>query len=250
MIAFLSPAKNMQAGSLPVGKPLDATYPEETGRLLEILKTCQPWEFERMLKLNPELAFEAYARFQDLNLLKRGTPSVLAYKGLAYLHLNAQDFTSDDFDFAQDHLRIVSAFYGLLTPKTGIQPYRLEMRCKLRIDGKSLYRFWGDRLYKDLFATGQPVVNLASKEYSQAVTPFITPRDELITCDFLTFVRGKKLRTLPARAKMARGEMARFIVKNRLTEPEELKRFARNGFRFSEKFSSSRRYVFIQPGEE
>ena len=245
MIVFLSPSKNMQNGALPSGKPGGLRYPEKTKKIAALLKKYQPWEFEHLLKLNPELAWDAFARYQDMDFSRPGVPALLAYKGLAFLHLNARDFTREDFAFAQRHVRILSAPYGMLLPKDGIQPYRLELRCKLRIDGKTLYKVWGDQIYRDLFVPGGPVINLASKEYSQLVTPFVKPRDELITCDFMTPVRGK-LRTLPSRAKMARGEMTRFIVKNRLTKPEELKRFTRDGYQFAEGLSSSRHFVFIQ----
>lgn len=248
MIAFLAPAKNMQPGALPKGIPSRPRYPEETGKILKVIKEYQPWQFERLLKLSPELAWEAFARYQDFNPKLPGVPALLAYKGLAYLHLNAQDFTAGDFDFAEGSIRIASALYGLLSPRDGIQPYRLELRCKLMVEGKSLYRFWGDTVYRDLFASGSAVINLASREYAQLILPFLNPADRFITCDFLTPVRGK-LRTLPSRAKMARGEMARFIVKNRLQEPEELKSFSRDGYRFAEGMSTANRLVFIQHEE-
>ena len=245
MIAFLSPAKNMQPGRLPTGKPGKIPYPEETGRLADALKKLQPWEFEHILKIGPELGWEAFARYQDLDLTAEGVPAVLAYKGLAFLHLNPWDFTPEDFRFAGEHLKIMSALYGMLSATDGIEPYRLELRCRFRMDGKNLYRFWGDRLYRDLFAKGEPVINLASKEYSNLITPFVRPQDRFITCDFLTPVRGK-LRTLPALAKMGRGEMARYIIKNRLEDPENLKGFVRNGYRYSAELSTGRRFVFVQ----
>jgi len=249
MIAFLSPARNMQPGRLPAGKPTPLPYPEQTERLVGLLKDCPPWSFEYMLKLNPELAWEAFTRYQDLDLNRPGTPALLAYKGLAFLHLNPQDFTAADFAFAKDHLRIASALYGLLSPTDAIQPYRLELRSRFKVDGKTLYRFWGDLPFRALFSSGEPVINLASREYSQLVYPFLRPGDRFIACEFLTHVRGK-LRTLPSRAKMARGEMARFLIKNRLEDPEQLKRFARDGYRFSERLSSSVRFVFIQKEDE
>ena len=45
-------------------------------------------------------------------------------------------------------------------------------------------------------------------------------------------------------AKMARGKMARFIVKNRLTAPEQLSLFEEDGYCFSPELSTSSRYVF------
>lgn len=248
MIALLSPARNMQPGSLPEGSPTSPMFIKQTKQIIEVLKTCQPWQYESLLKLTPELAWDAFARHQDFDLSQPGTPALLAYQGLAFLHLNARDFTSADYDFADRHLRIASALYGLLTPKNGIQPYRLELHCKLKIDGLSLYRFWGDQIYNELFSSGEPVIDLASREYAKLAASFLRPSDPWITCDFMTPVRGK-LKTLPSYAKIARGEMARFIVKNRLENPEDLKRFSRDGYRFAEGISTSGRFVFIRHGE-
>lgn len=249
MIAFLSPAKNMQFGTLPAGMVKKPRFSGETDKILKALKGYQPWQFEQLLKLNPELAWDAFTRYQDFEESQPGIPALLAYKGLAFLHLNPQDFTREDFEFAEKHIRIGSALYGLLSPKEGIHPYRLELRCKLKIEGKSLYRFWGERVYQEIFSSGLPVINLASREYSQLITPFLKLGDPFITCDFVTPVHGK-LKTLPSRAKMARGEMARFIVKNRLVNPDDLKQFVRDGYQFAEGLSSSVRFVFIQHGSE
>ena len=245
MLAFLSPAKNMRCiarPGIPVGAP---RFAAETARLAGVLQGYAAWELESLLQLNPGRALRAFADFQDFDPDLPGTPALTSYFGLAYTHLGAQDFDAADMAFADRRLRILSALYGSLRPSDGIQPYRLELQSRLKIDGKNLYAFWGDKLYQDLFSSREPVVNLASNEYAKAVTPYLRARDRLISCTFLTPKRGR-LVTLATAAKMARGQMARFIVQNRVEEPAALRQFEGAGFVFSRSLSSGDRYVYVQ----
>lgn len=248
MIAFLSPAKNIRACEQP---HFAATRPAQTPKssvLLEVMREYSPWQLESLLKINPEIAMRAFADYQALSLSAQGSPALLAYQGLAYWNMNPLDFTPREWEFAAEHLRIISSFYGLLRPTDGICSYRLELGCKLRVDGKSLYAFWGDSIHRALFAAGRPVINLASAEFAKAVIPWLRPWDNLITCVFMTAKKGK-LTTLATDAKMARGQMARFIVKNHVENPEDLKAFGWQGYRFSAHRSDERRYVFIHEGQ-
>ncbi len=245
MIAILSPAKTIRTDCpFPPGLALTKPqFPAETVRLWERLRQLAPWELESAFKINPQLAMRAACDFQDFDWDKPGTPALFSYAGLAFTNLGAADFTSEDVAFANDHLRILSGFYGLVRPCDGIQPYRLEMGCKLKFGGQSLYRFWGDKLYRSLFAAGQPVINLASREYAKAVEPYLRPGDRFITCDFVTWRNGR-LTTIATAAKMARGQMARWMVRERLTEPEQLKGFDWDGYAFVPERSSTGHYCF------
>ncbi|MFQ8601324.1 MAG: peroxide stress protein YaaA [Oscillospiraceae bacterium] len=245
MLAILSPAKNMRCAARPGLCVRPPRFASETARLANVLKSYAAWELESLLRVNPGLALRAFTDFQDFDLRAPGTPALTSYFGLAFTHLGAQDFNAADMAFADGHLRILSALYGSLRPSDGIQPYRLEMQSRLKIDGKNLYGFWGDKLYRDLFKNREPVVCLASNEYAKAVTPFLRAGDRLITCTFLTPKRGR-LVTLATAAKMARGGMARFIVQNRVEEPEALRQFEGAGFVFSRSLSSGDRYVYVQ----
>lgn len=245
MIAILSPAKNMEPVTLPGLESTAPRFLDKTRRLAEFLRQQSPWQLESLLKINPELAMKAFAAYQDYTPQGKG-PALLAYRGLAYRYLRAGEFSSDDFAFAQEHLRVFSAFYGPLRPADAIVPYRLEMQCRLRIDGATLYRFWGDLFYRDVSPRG-PVINLASAEYSKAVTPFLRPGDTFLTCTFLVRKRGKYV-CLPTAAKMARGAMARWIIKNRAESPEALKNFQEQGYQYSMPLSSDTQYVFLSEG--
>lgn len=245
MIVILSPAKNMEPASLPGLTLTRPRFPDRTGQLAALLREKSPWQLESLMKINSELAMRAFACFQDYGP-EGGSPALLSYRGLAYSRLKAEDFTLEDFSYAQEHVRVFSAFYGPLRPADAISPYRLEMQCRLRVEGKTLYRFWGDAFYRDVAGRG-PVVNLASAEYARTVIPFLSPGDPFLTCSFLVRKRGKYV-CLPTYAKMARGAMTRWIVKRRAGTPEALKGFQEEGFQFSEALSSDTDYVFLSEG--
>lgn len=246
MIAVLSPAKNMRSVKIDGLRLTLPQFQGQTERLAGELKKYQPYELESLMKINPGIALRAFQDYQDFCFDMKGSAAALSYHGLAYQNLNAADFSLEDFSFASEHLRILSALYGLLRPADAIRPYRLELQCRVKIDGETLYGFWGDQIYRVLFRRGCPVINLASGEYARAVRPYVRPEDRWITCEFLVRRRGR-LVTLATGAKMARGQMARAIVKNRWEQPENLKQFCWGGYEFCEEFSNDRRYVFILP---
>lgn len=246
MIAVISPAKNMKRDITEI-KPTIPSFPQQTRHLAQHLKQYSAWQLEELMHINPKLAMEAFADFQDFCWDAPGTPALLAYHGLQYRNIGAKDFTVEDFAFANEHLRIISGFYGLLRPSDQIQPYRLEMGGKVRINGMDLYRFWGDTLRRELFASGELVIDLASKEYGKAVWPNAQVPGTCIACSFLV-MRSGKLKTLATLAKMARGQMVRQMVKKRWTQPQQLQQFTWEGFCFDEIRSQPHQYVYVQNG--
>lgn len=244
MIAILSPAKNMRRIMAPelVTTPV---FLRQTKTVATVMKRYAPFQLESALKVNPQLALRAFTDTQDWDAALPGSPALLSYRGLAYSALDAATFSREDLDFAQDSLRILSAFYGVLRPLDGILPHRLDFESAFRCQGKTMYEFWDDKLYDAVFHPGAPVINLSSAEYSKAVSRHLRMQDVFITCDFLEFKRGKWC--MPAtHAKTARGRMARFIVRNRLTEPEQLQSFDDDGYCFSPERSNRERYVFLR----
>ena len=158
-------------------------------------------------------------------------------------------FETEMFHYVQEHLRILSGFYGILKPMDGVTPYRLEMQAKLELNGaKNLYAYWGDRLYKELRDSSGIIVNLASKEYSKCIEKYLQAEDSYITCNFFEEVQGKLVQK-GVYCKMARGEMVRFMAENRIEKPEEIKQFAVMGYRFSEELSSKKEYVFLRKND-
>ena len=88
------------------------------------------------------------------------------------------------------------------------------------------------------------MINLASKEYSTAISRHLPEHVSFITCVFGEEKNGKVVEkgTL---CKMARGEMVRFMAENQITDPEQLKQFSRLNFRFDSARSDDKMFVFI-----
>ncbi len=248
MIAILSPAKNMRR----VNNPLPPTTPQflqQALPLLQALRQYSPRQLEQSMKINPALALHAFTSFADMQPEQPGTPALLAYDGLQYKQLGATDFSRAQLNFAQQHLRILSGFYGLLRPLDGIWPYRLELGGTLKFGGKSLYTYWGAQLANALFAAGQPVINLCSAEYAKAITPFLLPQHTMITIDFLQQKPGGKLVMQATAAKMARGQMARFLVQNKLTRPVQLQKFSWGKYQYAKALSAPQHWAFVRGGD-
>ena len=163
MLVILSPAKNMHR----VPTPPHATRPmflQQTETLAASMKRYAPFQLESVLKVNPQLALRAFTDIQDWNASIPGSPALLSYHGLAYSALDAATLSREDLTFAQDTLRILSAFYGVLRPLDNILPHRLDFESGFRCCGKTMYEFWGSMLHDAVFQAGAPVINLSSAE--------------------------------------------------------------------------------------
>ena len=176
--------------------------------------------------------------------IRHATPAVLAYEGIAFQYMAPSVFEIQQFEYLQNHLRILSAFYGILKPMDGVTPYRLEMQAKAEIEETTnLYDYWGDLLYHSVIDDSRTIINLASKEYSKCIEKYLTPQDRYITIVFCE-LSGDKLVTKGTYAKMARGEMVRFMAENNIENPVDIKKFDRLGYTFRGDLSSETEYVF------
>ena len=88
-------------------------------------------------------------------------------------------------------------------------------------------------------------MNLASKEYSKCVEKYLSPEDTCLTAVFGEMAGGK-VKQKGTYAKMARGEMVRYLAENKVEEPVGIKGFDRLGYRFDETLSSENEYVFLR----
>ena len=153
-------------------------------------------------------------------------------------------FEDMQLEYVQNHLRILSAFYGALKPMDGVTPYRLEMQAKIRIgDSKNLYEYWGDLLYRSVIDDSRIIINLASKEYSKCIEKYLSDKDKYITVTFCE-QSGDKLVTKGTYAKMARGEMVRYMAEKEIENPADVQTFDRLGYNFRRDLSSEIEYVF------
>ena len=250
MRIMISPAKKMIADTdtlpwrdLPVFLP-------KTQRLLDRIRSMSGEELQKLWKCNDQIAALNVERLRDMNLCRNLTPAIIAYEGIQYRYMAPDVFTQKEYDYVQDHLRILSGFYGVLRPLDGVTPYRLEMQAKLRMDeAKDLYAFWGDELARSVLDGTECVINLASKEYSVCVSKYL-PRDKrMITCVFGEEKDGKIIEK-GTMCKMARGEMVRFMAVNQIENTEEIKAFAGLNYRYSPVYSDEKTYVFLLHKEE
>ena len=246
MRIILSPAKKMNEETdilAPQGLPVFMDHTEE------IMRWMQALSYEEAKKLwgcNDSIARQNFERFQYMDLYQRLTPTILSYEGIAYQYMAPSVFANGEFSYVQEHLRILSAFYGVVKPMDGVTPYRLEMQAKARIAGaKDLYDYWGDRIYREVLDDSHVIVNLASKEYSKCVEKYLTDKERYITCIFGE-ISGEKIVQKGVYAKMARGEMVRYMAEHNVEQPEEMKGFDRLGYAFREDLSNAREYVFIK----
>ncbi|MCI9552204.1 MAG: peroxide stress protein YaaA [Acutalibacter sp.] len=247
MRILISPAKkmNLDRDSLPVlGLP---QFLPQTQRLLAALQAMRPQELQALWKCSDAIAQLNLERLQNMDLLHSLTPAILAYEGIQYRYMSPGVMASGQLDYLQEHLRIVSGFYGLLRPFDGVTPYRLEMQAKLSIDGeKDLYAFWGQGLAGQLAKETDWVLNLASKEYSRAVTPYL-PAASVLTCVFGQWKDGRVLEKGTA-CKMARGQMVRWLAEHGIAAPKDIQNFADLDYQFHPELSGENQYVFIQGG--
>ena len=244
MKVILSPAKQMRREEelLPWTKPV---FHREAEQVLQALKSHTPQERKQIWNCSAKLAEENEERLRVMNLAQGVSPALFSYIGLAYKYLSADALTDTQLGYLQDHLRILSALYGVLKPMDGIVSYRLEMAAPLSVDGsKDLYAFWGSRIAEEVLRDDSCVIDLASKEYSDALTPHLNASQKLIRIVFLQESDGRRS-TKATLAKMARGSMVRWMAEEGIEEPEQLRYFDR-GYRFSSSDSDETNYVFLE----
>ena len=217
-----------------------------TQRLLERMQGMTYGELKRLWACNDRIAQLNVRRLEGMDLQRNLTPAILAYEGIQYQYMAPGVFTQEEYDYVQEHLRILSGFYGVLRPLDGVVPYRLEMQARLDVDGaKDLYAFWRDEPARSILAQTDCVVNLASKEYSVCVSRYLAPTDRMLTCVFGEEENGRIVEkgTL---CKMARGEMVRFMAKQRIEDPDQLRQFEGLDYRYSQEHSDDSTCVFIR----
>lgn len=254
MLTVLSPAKTLDYESPSItdqtSKP---QFMDQSALLVDDARTLAPDDIRSLMGVSEAIASLNHERFMNWepeSTTANAKQAILAFKGDVYTGLEAETMSADDLDFAQSHLRILSGLYGLLRPLDLMQPYRLEMGLKFSNQrGKNLYEFWGERITDainaDLASAGtETLVNLASNEYFKAVKTKSLNAD-IITPQFKDLKNGQ-YKMISFFAKKARGVMARYIIDNQLTDPDQLKSFTGSGYYFSAEQSSENNLVFLR----
>lgn len=257
MLIVVSPAKALDFESpLPTGKFTEPEMLDRSRELVEVMATKSPDQLSRMMSISPKLGELNFERFQDWTVPftpQNARPAVLAFNGDTYIGLDVRgSFSERDYTHAQKVLRILSGLHGVLRPLDLIQPYRLEMGSKVATrHGSTLYDFWGDdvtdRLNADVAVSpgSKVLVNLASNEYFSVVQPerldgrIVSPR-------FLDAKGDGEHKVVSFFAKRARGAMASWIVRERITSPKRLVEFDADGYRYDESRSTADEPTFTR----
>lgn len=244
MKIILSPAKKMNIDVDTLEYEGLPEYLQQAEEILAWLRSHSHAELKALWGCNDKIAEQNFQRLKYMRLRERLTPAILSYEGIAYQYMAPAVFEYGQLEYVQEHLRILSAFYGVLKPMDGVTPYRLEMQAKASIAGhKNLYDLWGSRLYDSVRDDDGIIINLASKEYSKCIEKYFTPEDTYITVTFCE-KSGDKFVTKGTYAKMARGEMVRYMAEKRIEDPAEIKGFDRLGYVYRDDLSSDTEYVF------
>ena len=246
MKIIISPAKKMapdydslEYNQLPV-------FIKDTEELVKYLKGLTYEELKDMWKCSDKIATTNYERIQEMDIYKNLTPAILAFEGIQYQYMAPGVFETQELEYIERHLRILSGFYGILRPFDAIVPYRLEMGSKLKNHHvKTLYEFWGSKLADKLFSESDCIVNLASEEYSKTISRYLQDDIKFITCVF-----GEKIEENVVEkgtlAKMARGEMVRFMAENKIEDVEDIKKFNYLNYAYAEDLSDENTYIFLK----
>ena len=246
MKIIISPAKKMKVNTDTLEVRALPVYLHEAEYLRQYLSELSYEELKSLWKCNDQIAQINYERVQTMNLRMQLTPALLSYEGIQYQYMAPAVLEDGQWEYVQEHICILSGFYGVVHPLDGVTPYRLEMQTKVNLPNvKNLYEYWGEKIYREVSADTEVIVNLASKEYSKCVEKYLTPEVRYITCVFGEY-KGDKVIEKGTYAKMARGEMVRFLAERKAERPEEMKLFCRRGYRYSEKESTKDRYVFLK----
>jgi len=254
MKILLSPAKSIDTErSLEVPFTTTALFLEDAQYLVNKLKKLSANQLTKMMHISKDLGEINYERFQQWEqptALQNGVvPTVTAFTGEVYRGLDVTTFTDEDYNYAQNSLRILSGLYGILRPLDLLYPYRLEMGTSWKVTPKTtnLYKYWGTRLAQSLnneMIEGEDIINLASSEYFKAIDAK-TLKARMITPVFKEFKNGE-YKVVMTYAKNARGVMARYIIKNKLQNSEDLKLFNESNYSFDAKQSSENEWVFVR----
>lgn len=237
MKIIISPAKSFKKNEGIETNGL--LFPEKTKILVDKFKKYSMNEIGNLNRTNDKLTEKAYYDYQEFDFENLNNPAIFAYDGLVFKQFNKDDF--DDLDYLNDHVYIISALYGLLKPLTGMADYRLYFDNS----DMNLYEFWGDDLYRKLYENDDLIINLASKEYTKTIRPFLKKDDKFISLSFKDDKDGK-LRSYTAWMKQARGQMLKEIISKKIENPEDIKKLVVNGYKYDPYNSREDEYIYIR----
>ena len=254
MIIILSPSKGQDfKNSIPITSYTTPRFLNDSQELITELQKFDSEGIQSLMSVSKNIAdlnVERYQEFSTPFTPENSRQALFAFTGDVYSKIECGKYTENVLQYAQQHLRILSGLYGCLRPLDLIQPYRLEMKTKLRnATGKDLYQFWGDRITEllnhELEHEETPLlINLASNEYVKVIKAKKL-NSGLLTINFKEIKNGTS-RTIAIFAKQARGMMTDFILNNTIRDPEEIKTFSTAGYSYSDSDSDDKQWTFCR----
>lgn len=250
MLILLNTAKTFTqdppSGWITTTEPI---FQQESDVLVHELQKYSIPQLEKLMKISISIAQLNHNRYANWSACQR-IPALHAFAGEIYKKLDSSSLSKKGWEFAQNHLRIISGLYGLLKPMDAINPYRLEMYTKLKVSkAKDLYAFWKEKIARqvniELTQSGSKfLINLASNEYFSAID---AKKIEVPIVNVVFKDKTEKgLRTVAIRSKWARGLMTRYIIDHQITNPEQIKRFDLEGYEFMGEGSDEVGYLFVR----
>ena len=244
MKAIFSPSKEMKVGELNSPFSFSPKFKDESKEILNILKNLDKNQIEKIMKIKGELLEETYSNIINYEL----NPEIKAinlYNGVAFKKLELESYNSKELEYLNNSLIILSAMYGALNPFDNIKKYRLDMTMK--ISENSLYSFWSEKVtayINELLSQDSEkiLLNLASNEYSKMINKK-SLNFKMITVDFKEFKNGK-YSSISSFSKQGRGMMLDYLIKNQITNIEEIKKFNEDRYSFNSELSNENTIIF------
>jgi len=254
MIILINSSKTLDfQQTLRVSEHTIPEFIDDAEFLVGELRALSEAQISKLMGVSAQLTklnVERYQKWKTPFTVSNARPSLLAFKGDVYSGIDVENYSNQEFNFAQKHLRILAGLYGILRPLDLIQPYRLEMATKLSTSkGKDLYQFWGTRINESLKELTKQeksgiLINLCSLEYLKSVRPKLL--DAAIITPVFKEHKDGSYRTVAVYAKKARGLMCNYIIQNRIKDHKALKDFNVQGYQFNKKLSGDRQWVFTR----
>lgn len=246
MKIIFSPSKEMRDNEI-LSLPSSPLYFKEKNQ--EILKKLQNFskeEIAEIMKIKGKLLDETFENIKNFDSLEP-IPAFSLYNGVSFKNLELEKYDKDCIDYSNNHLLILSAFYGVLHPSNFVKQYRLDMTMK--IDSSSLYLFWNNEvtdyitnlLHKD---SDKVLINLASVEYSKMIERKSFPY-RIIDIDFKENKNGK-FQSISSFAKQGRGSMLNYLIKNKIVDIKRIKEFSELGYSINNELSSKDKFIFTR----
>lgn len=246
MKIIIAPAKKMRASIDYMEAQTKPLFIQETECLMNYMKSLNQESLQKILGCSERIALQAYEMYQQMDLSKNGIPALLAFDGIQYNYMAPHIFELEWYGYVNEHLYILSGFYGILRPFDEVVPYRLEINNPFHMQPyKSLYDFWQDKIYQTIIHEDKEILDLASAQHSRMVQKYITSDVRYVKCYFMED-DGSELKEKGVYVKMARGAMVRFLSEHHILDFEGVKHFCELGYSFNTSLSDERHYIFVR----